>query len=345
MLSELLLNWYDKYKRKFVFRGPTDPYLVWVSEIMLQQTRTETVEDYYIRFVNRFPTVRALADADEEDVLKAWEGLGYYSRARNMHKCAKVISDKYGGVFPDEYAAVRALPGIGPYTAASVLSIAFDKPYPAMDGNLTRVLSRVYGVRECVDLPPVAEKLRNIGEREMPPRRCGDFNQALMDIGATICLPGTPDCEACPLRGVCDACEKGDAHALPVKKAAKPPVPVNVSVLIVKRGERVLMRQREQTLLKGLWTYLLFENRNEQQVQSDLKKAGLDCRYVRPMGEAVHVFTHLVWNMTVYEYEMSEDAPLPVGVRAVTKNEMEKLPMPVAMKKARSLCMDEVFVR
>ncbi|MBO2516139.1 MAG: A/G-specific adenine glycosylase [Clostridiales bacterium] len=345
MLAELLLNWYDLHQRRFVFRGPKDPYLVWVSEIMLQQTRTETVEDYYIRFTKRFPDIRSLAAADEGDVLKAWEGLGYYSRARNMQKCARVICDKYGGIFPDDYEKVRALPGIGPYTTASVLSIAFDRPYPAMDGNLTRVLSRVYGVRECVDTPAVAEQLRRIGEREMPARRCGDFNQALMDIGATICLPGTPDCEACPLQEICDACKKGDAPALPVKKEAKPPVPVSVSVLIIKQGGRVLMQQREQTLLKGLWTYLLFENKDRDQILSELKRAGIECVFLREMGKAVHVFTHRIWNMTIFECEMRPELNVPAGYLAVTKNEMEKLPMPVAMKAARKLCMDEVFVR
>ena len=193
LLSTLLLAWYDAHGRVLPFRGTKDPYRIWLSEIMLQQTRTETVGAYYTRFLARFPDVFALADAPEQDVLKCWEGLGYYSRARNLHKAAKQVAQQYHGSFPADLDALRALPGVGDYTAAAVASIAFDLPAPAMDGNLTRVLSRFHGVREDVGMPSVKRRLLDLAQGDMPPVRCGDFNQALMDLGATVCIPGTPD--------------------------------------------------------------------------------------------------------------------------------------------------------
>ena len=170
---------------------------------MLQQTRTVTAEGYYERFLQRFPDVRSLAEAPEEEVLKLWEGLGYYSRARNLLKAARVVSDQYGGQFPADAALLRKLPGVGPYTAAAVASIAFGLPEPAIDGNLTRVLTRTQGIREDVTLPSVRKQLEEAARILIPEDRPGDFNQALMDLGASVCVPGTPDCEHCPLTGIC----------------------------------------------------------------------------------------------------------------------------------------------
>ena len=211
----LLLDWYDANRRVLPFRGTRDPYAVWISEIMLQQTRTDTVSGYYTRFLNRFPNIAALAQADEQKVLKYWEGLGYYSRARNLHKAAQIMQREYGGRFPAAYEGIRALPGVGDYTAAAVASIAYRLPYPAIDGNLTRVLARVHGVREDVGRPSVKRLIHELGEREIDRERPGDWNQALMDLGATICVPGTPDCARCPLQAQCDAYAQGDADQLP----------------------------------------------------------------------------------------------------------------------------------
>ncbi|MBQ7455109.1 MAG: A/G-specific adenine glycosylase, partial [Clostridia bacterium] len=225
-----LLPWYEANKRVLPFRGTRDPYAIWVSEIMLQQTRTETVAGYYARFLARFPDVVSLAKAPEQEVLKLWEGLGYYSRARNLHRAAKIVAGEYGGVFPSTYEAIRALPGVGDYTAAAIGSIAFGLPCPAVDGNLSRVLSRVHGVREDIDIPSVRRRIHALAQENIDPAAPGDWNQALMDIGATICLPGTPDCARCPLQPLCDAYKEGDADLLPVRAAAKPPVPVSVGV-------------------------------------------------------------------------------------------------------------------
>ncbi len=334
MFASLLLSWYDVHKRVLPFRGTKDPYRIWVSEIMLQQTRTETVGAYYERFLSRFPDVSALANAPEEDVLKCWEGLGYYSRARNLHKAAKEVVKKYEGKFPADLESLRALPGVGDYTAAAVASIAFDIPAPAMDGNLTRVLSRFHGVREDVDIPAVKRRLADLGREDMPSTRCGDFNQALMDLGATVCTPGTPDCEACPLKPFCNAYQEGDAETLPIKAAAKPPKDVAMAVALITCRGRVWMNQRKETLLKNLWVYQLTENaESKPDVEKAIKALGIRAAYKNELGKARHVFTHRVWNMTLYHYE-AESTACKEG-RFVTLNGMNALPIPTAMKAAK----------
>ncbi|MBR3739972.1 MAG: A/G-specific adenine glycosylase [Clostridia bacterium] len=334
MLSTLLLAWYDAHGRVLPFRGTKDPYRIWISEIMLQQTRTETVGAYYMRFLERFSDVFSLAEAPEQDVLKCWEGLGYYSRARNLHKAAKQIVDQYNGHFPADLDALRALPGVGNYTAAAVASIAYDLPAPAMDGNLTRVLSRFHGVWEDVGIPTVKRRLLELAQEDMPPVRCGDFNQALMDLGATVCIPGTPDCEACPLRPLCDAYKAGDAEDLPIKSAAKPPKEIKMAVALITCGNKVWMTQRKEALLKNLWVYLLTENaESPADVEKAMKNLGIRAVFQGVLGAARHVFTHRVWNMTLYHY-VSESTDCREG-RFLTLEEMRALPLPTAMRAAK----------
>ena len=249
MAYPLLLDWYDANRRVLPFRGTRDPYAVWISEIMLQQTRTDTVSGYYTRFLNRFPNIAALAQADEQEVLKYWEGLGYYSRARNLHKAAQIMQREYGGRFPAAYEGIRALPGVGDYTAAAVASIAYRLPYPAIDGNLTRVLARVHGVREDVGRPSVKRLIHELGEREIDRERPGDWNQALMDLGATICVPGTPDCARCPLQAQCDAYAQGDADQLPSVGAGNVLGDILRSGVIASVRLNEIFRQSESSLI------------------------------------------------------------------------------------------------
>ncbi|MBQ9265076.1 MAG: A/G-specific adenine glycosylase [Clostridia bacterium] len=334
MLSTLLLAWYDQHKRVLPFRGTKDPYRIWVSEIMLQQTRTETVGAYYQRFLQRFPDVFALAEAPEQDVLKCWEGLGYYSRARNLHKAAQVVAQQYKGQFPADIALLRGLPGVGDYTAAAVGSIAFDLPAPAMDGNLTRVLARYHGIRQDVGIPTVKRQLADLAREDMPSTRCGDFNQALMDLGATVCTPGTPDCERCPLRPLCDAYRAGDAEELPVKEAAKPPKDIQLAVVLVTCHGRVLMCQRKEALLNGLWVYPLIEDAaGDAAIAKGLKALGVRGAYRATLGPARHVFTHRVWHMTIYHYEA--ERPESREGRFVSLAEMNALPLPTAIRSAK----------
>lgn len=334
MLSTLLLSWYDGHKRVLPFRGTRDPYRIWVSEIMLQQTRTETVGAYYERFLSLFPDVFALAHAEEQAVLKSWEGLGYYSRARNLHKAAKVIAENYGGVFPKNVEALRALPGVGDYTAAAVASIAFDLPEPAMDGNLTRVFSRVRGIREDVGAPSVKRRLLEVAREAMPESRCGDFNQALMDLGATICTPGTPDCEKCPLKRLCDAFAQGDAEELPVKAAAKAPKEVQAGIAIVTCGAKTLLLQRQEALLKGLWVFPMTEEGSDRKaVEKRLKALGIQGEFAGDLGTARHVFTHRIWQMRIYHYIAREEKSKEGAWASLS--EMRALPLPTAVRGAK----------
>lgn len=340
MAYPLLLDWYDANRRVLPFRGTRDPYAVWISEIMLQQTRTDTVSGYYTRFLNRFPNIAALAQADEQEVLKYWEGLGYYSRARNLHKAAQIMQREYGGRFPTTYEGVRALPGVGDYTAAAVASIAYRLPYPAIDGNLTRVLARVHGVREDIDRPSVKRLIHELGEREIDRQRPGDWNQALMDLGATICVPGTPDCARCPLQAQCDAYAQGDADQLPIRAAARPPVPVDVGVGLVIAEGRVLTIKRDAALLKGLWTFLLCEGDSTPEgMARKLEALGMQANRIIPLGEARHVFTHRIWNMQLYRVDLPAMPGRTAGQWADAQT-LTGLPLPTAMKAARRAAMD-----
>ena len=343
MAYPLLLDWYDANRRVLPFRGTRDPYAVWISEIMLQQTRTDTVSGYYTRFMNRFPNIAALAQADEQEVLKYWEGLGYYSRARNLHKAAQIMQREYGGRFPTTYEGIRALPGVGDYTAAAVASIAYRLPYPAIDGNLTRVLARVHGVREDVGRPSVKRLIHELGEREIDRQRPGDWNQALMDLGASICVPGTPDCARCPLQAQCDAYAQGDADQLPIRAAARPPVPVDVGVGLVIAEGRVLTIKRDAALLKGLWTFLLCEGDSTPEgMARKLEALGMQANRIIPLGEARHVFTHRIWNMKLYRVDLPAMPGRTAGQWADAQT-LTGLPLPTAMKAARRAAMDIIL--
>ncbi len=323
-IGPLLLAWYDAHKRVFPFRDSGNPYYVWLSEIMLQQTRTETVTPYFTRFIARFPTVEALAEAEETEVLKAWEGLGYYSRARNLLKAARLIAEKG---FPTTAEELVKLPGIGPYTAAAVASIAFHQPVPAMDGNLNRVLARLFNVTDNIGRPQVKRQLYALGKGMMPGDRPGDMNQALMDLGATICLPGTPDCDRCPLAGHCLALKEGVPETLPVMDVKKPPREVDMAVVLLTHQGRVLLRRREEALLKGLYVFLLLEEAaTPAQTKKQLQKLGVAARELRALGKARHVFTHRVWNMKVYHLETASPPALPGALWATAEESPATVP-------------------
>ena len=335
-IAPLLLAWYDRHARTLPWRGIHDPYRTWVSETMLQQTRVETVIGYYARFLQRFPTVAELAAAPEDDVLKMWEGLGYYSRARNLHKGAKQVVTEYGGVIPSSVEELRKISGIGPYTAGAIASIAFDQPVPAVDGNVIRVVSRLRGIRENVGVPSVRRALEGEASALVPADRPGDFNQAVMDLGATICTPGTPSCEKCPLQAECDAYAAGDAEDLPVLPRKNPPKVLDYTICLIFSGDRVLMRQRTEAMLRGLWVFPMIEGTPTlRQLPSAVRKlTKLAVSGVVSAGEAKHVFTHQVWQMQLYTMSVPEDAQTPAGYRFVPVEEMGDLAIPTAVKAA-----------
>ena len=335
----LLQAWYDEHARTLPWRGIHDPYRTWVSETMLQQTRVETVRGYYERFLARFPTVEQLAAAPLDEVLKLWEGLGYYSRARNLHRGAQQVIHDFGGKIPADVKQLRSISGIGPYTAGAIASIAYDIPVPAVDGNVIRVISRLTGIRENVGIPSVRRQLEQKAAALVPTCRPGDYNQALMDLGSAVCVPGTPNCEACPLKEICDAYRVGDAEELPVLPRKNPPRQIEYDVCLVISGERILMRQRTETMLHGLWVYPMLEGHATiRQMPSAIRRClRIQATDVEDHGEARHIFTHQVWNMRLYAMRAPENAVAPEGMRFVTLDEMEQLAIPTAMRAAAKL--------
>ncbi len=335
-IPSLLLAWYDQHARTLPWRGIHDPYRTWVSETMLQQTRVETVLGYYARFLARFPTVADLAAAPEDDVLKLWEGLGYYSRARNLHKGAKQVMADFGGAIPSDVDQLRRISGVGPYTAGAIASIAFDQSVPAVDGNVIRVVSRVRGIRENVGIPSVRRMLEAEAAALVPLERPGDFNQAMMDLGATICVPGTPACEKCPLRDVCSAYTEGDAEDLPVLPRKNPPKVIDYGVFLIFSGDRVLMRQRTEALLKGLWVFPMAEGTFtlRQAAAAAKKLTKLSVSAAEDAGAAKHAFTHQIWQMQLFTMDAPEGANAPAGYSFIPVEEMDQLAIPTAVKAA-----------
>ena len=335
-LTAALLDWYDRCARDLPWRGFHDAYRTWVSEAMLQQTRVETVLSYYDRFLARFPSLSALAEAPEADVLKAWEGLGYYSRARNLHNGAIDVMEQYGGILPRDPEKLKKIRGIGPYTAGAIASIAYDVPVPAVDGNVIRVLSRIYGIRTDALQPDTRKHIEELASALVPEERPGDHNQAVMDLGATVCVPGTPDCDACPLSSFCDAYKAGDAADLPVLPKAKPQKVIPWAVLLIRSGDRVLMRRRTERLLQGLWCFPMFEGDSpaEELLPVVSKKLHLSLSPLRDAGPARHVFTHQVWQMHLYETDAEASASAPAGYEFIPLNKMKDLTLPAAMNAA-----------
>jgi len=254
---ENLLAWYDTERRDMPWRNTSDPYRIWLSEVMLQQTRVDQAEPYYHRFVERFPTVEELANASLDDVLACWEGLGYYSRARNLYKAARRIVESFGGRIPSDEQDIRSLPGVGPYTAAAVLSIAYGKTCPALDGNAIRVLTRVFRIGEDANRSATRRRLQEVAAVLMDPARPGAFNQAVMELGASVCKPSSPCCGMCPLESVCAAAAQGDPETFPVSLPRKktPHFDVAVAVISDEAGRLLVCKRPEEAMLGGLWEF------------------------------------------------------------------------------------------
>ncbi len=298
-----LLTWYDLNGRTLPWRSVVTPYRTWVSEIMLQQTRVSAVIPYFERFMEELPDVSALAAVSEERLLKLWEGLGYYSRARNLQKAAKIVVSDFGGALPQSYHALLSLPGIGEYTAAAIASINFSEPVAAVDGNLLRVAARVSGCGEDIMDAKVRRLFRQRLDAAIDADRPGAYNQAMMDLGATVCLPnGAPKCEICPARTVCEAYKNGLTEVLPVRAKKKSRRVEERTVLLLFQGGKVALRKRPDTgLLAGLWEYPnLPESLDEAGALLALAQMGLSAESIAPAGSAKHIFTHIEWDMKGY---------------------------------------------
>lgn len=299
-LADCLLPWYNQHRRALPWRENITPYRVWVSEVMLQQTRIETVKGYFNRFMDCFPTVQDLASAPEEKVLKLWEGLGYYSRARNLQKTAKIIVSRYSGCFPADYNCLRSLPGIGGYTAGAIASIAFELPEPAVDGNVLRICARLTCCRESIADAAVKRTVRDQLKRFYLPGKCGMFTSAMMELGETVCLPGTPECARCPLLELCRAQACSQQTLFPVMPDKRPrKIQQRTVFLLCFEDLAAIHRRPEKGLLAGMWEFPNLEGTFHQeeilQITSDW---GCQPKQAVPCGEAVHIFTHLQWNMS-----------------------------------------------
>lgn len=307
-LAPRLLDWYRLNARQLPWRGNSDPYAVWISEIMLQQTRVETVIPYYERWMKRFPTVQSLAQASERQILTYWEGLGYYSRARNLHKAARLVVKEHGGQLPKNAQLLRSLPGIGRYTAGAMASIAFGLDEPTLDGNLRRVLARVFDVTEPADSPAGERLLWRLAAENLPPGRAGDYNQALMDLGATICVPKNPRCLICPLMELCAARLEGTQELRPVLRAKRDvPHRVYAVAVISKRGRVLLARRPSGGLLGGMWEFPNGPVTGEPEkglVAALHTGYGLKIRRKDSLGTIDHAYTHFSVTSYVYRCEL-----------------------------------------
>lgn len=303
-LSCMLLDWYDLNKRDLPWRTDPSPYHVWLSEIMLQQTRVEAVRDHYARFLEALPTIEALAEADEDLCTKLWQGLGYYSRVRNLRRAAVQIVNEYDGIMPQTSGELRKLSGIGPYTAAAIASICFDERIPALDGNLLRIFSRMTGYDRDIRSADAKTAATNYYLEVFPGERFGDFNQALMDLGACKCLPnGEPHCDECPWSAHCRANAEGLCRQLPVTlPKAKRTIEHKTVFLIYYQGRLALRRRPDHGLLAGLYEYPNADGTlTASEISAYLHTLGLSAVHTRPLPDAKHIFTHREWHMTGWE--------------------------------------------
>ncbi|MBI5842843.1 MAG: A/G-specific adenine glycosylase [Chloroflexi bacterium] len=333
-LSSRLLTWYRQNKRTLPWRDHPDPYAVWVSEIMLQQTRVETVIPYFERWMRLFPTINDLAKASEHDVLNAWEGLGYYSRARNLHKAARIVAEKYSGELPRNLDNLRALPGIGRYTVGAIASMAFGMDAPTLDGNLRRVFARLFDVTEPADSPAGEKILWSLAAEHLPKGQAGDYNQALMDLGATICLPRNPRCLICPLMKMCKARENGTQEARPVLKPKKEiPHHVHAAGVIVGQIDNLscvlLAKRPSKGLLGGMWEFPngRVDGDPARGLVNALKTGyGLKVQKKEALGVVQHTYTH--FKITVHAFHCeSPSIPKEKDLKWVRIAELEDYPM------------------
>lgn len=360
---QALLTWYDQTKRDLPWRKTRDPYAIFVSELMLQQTQVATVIPYYERWLERFPTFTDLAQASLEEVLKAWEGLGYYRRARYLYETARIVSERYNGELPADANILKDLPGIGDYTLGAILSIAFGQREPAIDGNVRRVAARLWALAEDLSKGQALKRLKETIREAMPEDRAGDFTQAFMELGATVCLPTAPLCETCPLHADCRAYTLGRVADFPVVKKAPPKKSERRRMWIIEWGGSVYLRKRTEKLLEGMWE---FPHSREEDISAlnnttsftdDVSKKTLqwekhvlplvmaplniavDVKEVRHLGSIKHVFTHLIWEIDVYAVslvgeKMPED---DAKENWFTPQALSELPLPMPIHKAWQL--------
>jgi A/G-specific adenine glycosylase len=322
-LAEKLLRWYQHNARRLPWRAGRDPYAVWVSEVMLQQTRVETVIPYFQRWMQRFPDVESLAAASLDEVLGCWEGLGYYGRARSLHRAARQVMTAHGGRLPARVESLRRLPGIGPYTAGAIASIAFGRDEAVLDGNLRRVFARLFDVSEALGTAQAERRLWSLAAEHLPPGRAGDYNQALMDLGATVCLPTAPHCHLCPLAELCRARALGLQEERPVRRARAETPHYTVTAAVIRREGKVLLARRPaEGLLGGLWEFPGGKQQDGEDLQACLRREIAEELGVRvvvgaPLGVYRHAYTHFRITLHAFECSLNGGRPRPLQASAL----------------------------
>ena len=341
-VSALLLRWFDKNARDLPWRRTRDPYAIWVAEIMLQQTQSDTVKPYYHRFLARFPTVRHLARARLDAILKVWEGLGYYTRARNLHQAAQKIVREFAARLPQTKQELLSLPGVGLYTAGAIASIAFGRDEPLVDGNVTRVLCRLFRIRRDPRSGKVRRNLWSLAEALLPAGRAGSFNQAMMELGATVCLPRSPHCQECPLRKICSAKEHGEQEKLPIRAKKKSLPRLKVAVAVIYKNGRILIDKRKPDgLLGGLWEFPGGKVRKGESLEAALSREireelGITVRILHPLATVQHSYSH--FSVTLHAFKCAYAAGTPtcrtcVDYKWVHPKQLKKYAFPAANKK------------
>ncbi len=347
---DALLEWYRRARRDMPWRSSSDPYRVWLSEVMLQQTRVDQARPYYETFVDRFPDVRSLAEADIDEVLRMWEGLGYYSRARNLHKAAGQIVRIHNGQFPNAWHELIALHGIGPYTAAAVLSIAYNEPLPVVDGNVIRVISRLYAIGDDVRKSPVRKRIEKLADQLLIRSQPGDFNQAMMELGATICTPSAPRCNECPLQETCLAWQKNEISRYPFKSPAKKRPHHHIAVGVVRNsdGRMLIARRPEDSMLGGLWEFPGGKQEPEESLKETVRRElkeelGIDVAVDPEPFEVIrHAYSHFTITLHAFFATIQNGTPTAQNgepIRWVAPISLSEYAFPKANRKVTDTLM------
>ena len=334
-----LIDWYHSNKRDLPWRNTRDPYLIWLSEIILQQTRVEQGRPYYERFKEAFPSVASLAKAKEEKVLKLWQGLGYYSRARNLHKAARMVLEKHQGIFPTDHAAIRELPGIGDYTAAAIASFAYDLRYPVVDGNVYRFLSRLFGIDTPIDSTAGKKEFLQVATELIQHAPPHEFNQAIMEFGALTCVPTNPNCDSCVFRSSCIARKKNTIQELPVKAKKQTSRNRYFHYIVLHDGKDVYLKQRtEKDIGMNLWEFPMLEEKKALGPEGMLRKTSLlfknhsTTMHDKP-SKARHLLSHQTLHAVFYEFTLQKKIKLPATWKKVNRKNLQKFPVPKLIEK------------
>lgn len=338
--QENLIHWFQQEQRDLPWRLDQDPYKVWVSEIMLQQTKVDTVIPYFHNFIDKFPTPKSLAEAEEQDVLKAWEGLGYYSRARNLQTAVREVVESYEGIVPNNEKELGALKGVGPYTKGAILSIAYGIPSPAVDGNVMRVLSRVLMIEEDIAKPATRKIFESLIREIISEDDPSSFNQGLMELGAIVCKPKSPSCMLCPVQDHCRAFQEGKEHFLPIKSSKKKQKRIPYYVVLIQdaKGRFLVQKRPDEGLLANLWQFPMVpaqEVKRNHLTQWFHHEYGIDIEFGSSIEHLTHTFSHVIWDLDVIVGKATNGMLEHEPSRFLEKEELEKLPFPVSHQKVK----------